>query len=93
MRAPAIWFDATTLKRFRHESPVGLSRMEAHVLAGALTLDAERVGFCSVNRYDDAMERLARSEVEEATGKLRPILRTSPWPPNITKKPCASLLA
>ena len=68
MRAPAIWFDATTLKRFRHESPVGLSRMEAHVLAGALTLDAERVGFCSVNRYNNAIERLARSEVEELLG-------------------------
>ncbi len=64
MGSPVIWFDATTIKRLRNNSPVGLSRVEAHVLTGALKLDAERVGFSCYNRYRNVMEKLARSEVE-----------------------------
>ena len=64
MGSPVIWFDATTIKRLHNQSPVGLSRMEAHVLTGALKLDAQRVGFSCHNRYQNVMEKLARSEVE-----------------------------
>ncbi len=64
MESPVIWFDATTIKRLRNNAPVGLSRVEAHVLAGALKLDAERVRFSCYNRYRNVMEKLARSEVE-----------------------------
>jgi hypothetical protein len=65
MPPASIWFDATTIKRLRDLSPVGMSRTEAHVLAGALALDAERVGFCHWNRYSNAVEKLSRSEVQE----------------------------
>jgi hypothetical protein len=65
MRASVIWFDATTMKRLRKKSPAGMSRVEAHVLAGALALDPERVGFCHWNRYNGAIEKLARSEAQE----------------------------
>ena len=64
MSASAIWFDATTMKRLRKKSPAGMSRIEAHVLAGALALDPARVGFCHWNRYNGAIEKLARSEVQ-----------------------------
>ncbi|MFZ0942393.1 MAG: glycosyltransferase family 1 protein [Syntrophobacteraceae bacterium] len=64
MGSPVIWFDATTIMRLRSQSPVGLSRVEAHVLMGALKLDAERVGFSCYNRYQNVMEKLARSRVE-----------------------------
>jgi len=64
MRRPVIWFDATTIKRLRHASPVGLPRAEANVLIGALALEAGRVEFCCLNRYVGVMERLARTEVE-----------------------------
>ncbi len=64
MGSPVIWFDATTTKRLRNQSPAGLSRVEAHSLSRALKLDAERVGFSCYNRYQNVMEKLARSEVE-----------------------------
>ncbi len=64
MGSPVTWFDATTIKRLRNNSPVGLSRVEAHVLTGALKLDAERVGFSCYNRYRNVMEKLARADVE-----------------------------
>ncbi len=64
MGSPVIWFDATTVKRLRNQSPVGLSRAEAHVLTGAMRLNAERVGFSCHNRYRNVMEKLARSGVE-----------------------------
>jgi hypothetical protein len=64
MGSPVIWFDATTIKRLRNQSPAGLFQAEAHSLAGALKFDAERVGFSCYNRYQNVMEKLARSEVE-----------------------------
>lgn len=65
---PTIWFDATTMKQLRHHSPVGLSRVEAHVLAGALTLPEERVGFGVYDRYAGAMRPLPRPVVEDLLG-------------------------
>lgn len=60
-----IWFDATTIKRLHTGSPVGLSRTEAHVLIGALELDADRVGFCHLNRYSNTLEKVRRAEIEK----------------------------
>lgn len=64
MRPPTIWFDATTMWHLRQHAPVGLSRVEAHVLAGALTLPRERVGFGIYDRYAEAMRPMTRPDVE-----------------------------
>jgi glycosyltransferase involved in cell wall biosynthesis len=61
---PRIWFDATTVRKLRDHSPVGLSRVEANVLKGAFRLPASRVRFCNFNRYGGSIEETDAATLE-----------------------------
>ena len=61
---PPIWFDASTVKKLRGHSPVGLTRVEANVLRGALELPESNARFCTFNRYGKNIEELDRSVVQ-----------------------------
>ncbi len=66
MSAPAkIWFDASTVKKLRGHSPVGLTRVESNVLRGALALPESISRFCTFNRYGKKIEELDRSIVQK----------------------------
>lgn len=60
-----LWFDATTILRLQAHAPVGLTRIEAHVLSSALELPANQTGFCVFNRYTHAMEEIPREKVNK----------------------------
>lgn len=53
------------MRRLAAHSPVGMTRVEAHVLRAALLLPADRVGFCTLDRYQGVMKDLCRVEVEK----------------------------
>lgn len=60
-----IWFDATTIQRLRRHAPVGLSRVEANVLRGAMHLPLSQARFCSFDRYSRRIQALNRTDVEQ----------------------------
>ncbi len=64
MKNSKIWFDASTVKKLRNHSPVGLTRVEANVLQAALDLPQSIVRFCTFNRYGKKIEEFSRSSVQ-----------------------------
>ena len=60
-----IWFDASTVKKLRGHSPVGLTRVESNVLRGALEFPESIARFCTFNRYGKKIEELNRSVVQK----------------------------
>ncbi len=64
MNPPQIWFDASTVKKLRGHSPVGLTRVESNVLRSALELPDSMARFCTFNRYGKQIEPLDRNSIQ-----------------------------
>lgn len=58
-----IWFDATTVRKLRGHSPVGLTRVEANVLRSGMKLPESTASFCVFNRYGKSMEEIDRTVI------------------------------
>jgi glycosyltransferase involved in cell wall biosynthesis len=78
-RMPKCWFDATTVLKMQRYGPVGLTRVEANTLAGALRMTTEQVSFCRFNRVTKSVEEVDRAiivRVVEEYGQEKPLTRT-----------------
>ncbi|MEZ6149615.1 MAG: glycosyltransferase family 1 protein [Pirellulaceae bacterium] len=64
---PSVWFDATTVHKLRNQTPVGLTRIEANVLQGAMQEKRFRTRFCIYDRYSDGLVSLAEDAVRNYT--------------------------
>ncbi len=67
------WFDATTLMKLRRYAPVGLSRVEANVLEGAMKWEEHHVRFCHFRRSSSFAQELPAEFVQQMLGDYRNI--------------------
>lgn len=58
-----ICVDSTTLHALRGFAPVGLSRVESHVLWAAIDTDEDQFTFCAYDRYRKRLEPVSRGAV------------------------------
>lgn len=57
------WFDSTTLFRLRGFRPVGLTRVEASILFGAIRQQTESTHFCMYDRYKGEGRRVDEQHI------------------------------
>lgn len=60
-----IWVDSTTLHALRGFAPVGLSRVESHVLQAAIDTGEDQFTFCAYDRYRKRLATVSRGAVTE----------------------------